>query len=145
MMMFLWVFVDDFIQAIAGPPERPSLGSEEQWLARAALHRIHSIFSSPEVTHHTCARDSISRKKWIANNGWFLLDKLILGFAFQGKSSSMRTVGLLQDKATAYIADICNTLDWPQQYISKPEFQKFHGQLNHASQVMPWMGVSCPN
>jgi hypothetical protein len=140
MTIFLWVFVDDFIQAIAGPSERPSLGAEEQWLTRATLHGIHSMFPSPEITQHTGGRDCISRKKLIANDGRFLLDKLILGFAFNGKSSSMRTVGLSHDKAAAYISDIRNALDQPQRYISKPEFQKLHGWLNHASQVMPCMG-----
>jgi hypothetical protein len=135
MTMFLRVFVDDFIQAIAGPSERPSLGAEERWLTRATLHGIHSVFPSPEITQHTGGGDRISLKTLIANDGRFLLDKLILGFAFNGKSSSMRTVGLSHDKATAYISDIRNALDQPQRYISKPEFQKLHGRLNHASQV----------
>jgi hypothetical protein len=117
-----------------------SLGAEEQWLTRATLHGIHSVFPSPEITQHTGGRDSISLKKLIANDGRFLLDKLILGFAFKGKSSSMSTVGLSHDKATAYISDIRNALDRPQRYISKLEFQKLHGRLNHASQVIPCMG-----
>jgi hypothetical protein len=49
-------------------------------------------------------------------------------------------VGLSKDKAASYIANIRNALDRPQRYISKPEFQKLHGRLNHASQVMPCMG-----
>jgi hypothetical protein len=138
--MFLRVFVDDFIQAIAGPPKRPSLASEERWLTRATLHGIHSVFPSPEVTNHTGGRDSISLKKLIANDGRFLPDKIILGFAFNGAAGSMRTVGLSKDKATSYIADIRSALDRPQRYVSKPEFQKLHGRLNHASQVMPCMG-----
>jgi hypothetical protein len=31
-------------------------------------------------------------------------------------------------------------LDRPQRHMSKPEFQKLHGRLNHATQVMPCMG-----
>jgi hypothetical protein len=140
MMLFLQVFVDDFIQAIAGPPKRPSLAAEEQWLTRATLHGIHSVFPSPEVTNHAGGQDSISLKNLIADDGRFLPNKIILGFAFTGGVGSMQTVGLSKDKAATYIADIRNALDRPQRYISKPEFQKLHGRLSHASQVMPCMG-----
>jgi hypothetical protein len=60
--VFLRVFVDDFIQALAGPPDRPSRGAEEVWLSRATLHGIHSVFPEPSVTQHTGGRDSISIK-----------------------------------------------------------------------------------
>jgi hypothetical protein len=75
MMLLLRVFVDDFIQAIAGPPDRPSRETEELWLARCTLHGIHSIFPSPEITHHTGGRDSISLKKLKLDDGRFLVEK----------------------------------------------------------------------
>jgi hypothetical protein len=70
----------------------------------------------------------------------FLVEKVILGFVFAGKAGSQRTVGLTREKASSYLADIRSALDCPQRYISKSEFQKLHGWLNHASQVMPCMG-----
>jgi hypothetical protein len=76
----------------------------------------------------------------IANDGRFLPEKLILGFVFRGAAGNQRTVGLSQEKAASYIDDIRTVLDRPQRHMSKPEFQKLHGRLNHAATVMPCMG-----
>jgi hypothetical protein len=113
---------------------------EEVWLSRATLHGIHSVFPDPAVTNHANGLDSISIKKLIANNGRFLTEKLILGFVFRGSAGNQHTVGLSQEKAASYIEDIRTALDRPQRHMSKPEFQKLHGGLNHAATVMPCMG-----
>jgi hypothetical protein len=65
---------------------------------------------------------------------------LILGFALLGEPGNQRTVGLSSEKATSYIDHIREALERPQRYISKAEFQKIHGRLVHASQIMPCMG-----
>jgi hypothetical protein len=61
--VFLRVFVDDFVQAVAGPKCQTSKNGEQVWVARAALHAIHSIFPSPHITQHKGGRDSILLKK----------------------------------------------------------------------------------
>jgi hypothetical protein len=139
-LIFLRVFVDDFIMAIAGPPDRESRNAEILWLTRATLHGIHSVFPPPSVSNHINGRDSISIKKLVAGDGKFREEKLILGFAFKGGAGSDRTVGLSVEKATAYLDDIRTALERPQRHMSKAEFQKLHGRLTHASQVMPCMG-----
>jgi hypothetical protein len=139
-LVLLRVFVDDFIVGMAGPPDRQSRSAEVLWLSRATLHGIHSIFPPPSITGHTDGRDSISVKKLIAKDGQFRTDKMILGFALRGEPGNQRTVGLSAEKATSYIDHIHEALARPQKYISKAEFQKIHGRLVHAAQVMPCMG-----
>jgi hypothetical protein len=139
-LVLLRVFVDDFILGIAGAPDRDSRNAETMWVARATLHGIHSIFPPPNITDHVDGHDRISLKKLVALDGRFQMEKLILGFAFHGDPGSQRTVGLSAEKALSYTADLRNTLERPQKYISKTEFQKLHGRLTHASQVMPCMG-----
>jgi hypothetical protein len=133
----LYLFI---IMAIAGPPDRRSQKTEVLWLARATLHGIHSIFPPPHVSNHVGGRDSISVKKLLAGDGQFRREKLILGFAFHGGTGSDRMVGLSVEKATSYLDDLRAALERPQHCISKAEFQKLHGRLTHASQVMPCMG-----
>jgi hypothetical protein len=139
-LILLRVFVDDFILGIAGPPDRESRNAETMWVARAALHGIHSVFPPPSITDHIGGRDSISLKKLVALDGRLQTDKTILGFAFHGEPGNRRTVGLTAEKASSYISDLRSALDRPQKYISKTEFQKLHGRLTHASQIMPCMG-----
>jgi hypothetical protein len=117
MLLLLRVFVDDFIQAIAGPPDRPLRDTEELWLSRATLHGIHSIFPSPDITHHTGGRDSISLKKLKLNDGRFLVEKVILGFVFEGKAGSQRTVGLTKEKAASYLTYPVSVGPPPQIHI----------------------------
>ena len=57
------VFVDDYINAVAGPPDRPERLSQLLWMTRASLHSIHSVFPPPEVLQHEGGRDSISETK----------------------------------------------------------------------------------
>jgi hypothetical protein len=112
---------------------------EQLWIARAALHGIHSIFPAPDITQHIGGRDSISLKKLQNNDGMFLTSKIILGFLFQGSNRSNRLVALPKEKAESYVRHIRDALDRQQHYISKSDFQKLHGRLVHASLVMPCM------
>jgi hypothetical protein len=48
-------------------------------------------------------------------------------------------VGLSTEKAASYLDDLHAVVECPQWHISKAEFQKLHGHLTHASQVMPCM------
>jgi hypothetical protein len=97
-LVLLRVFVDDFILGIAGAPDRESRNAETMWMARAALHGIHSIFPPPSITDHVDGHDSISLKKLVALDGRLQTDKLILGFAFHGDPGSQRAVGLSAEK-----------------------------------------------
>jgi hypothetical protein len=139
LLVFLRVFVDDFIQAVAGPASRPSQSAEELWVARAALHGVHSIFPNPEITQHLGGRDSISVKKLEKGDGKFLPQKIVLGFLFDGQPGAQRTIGLPKEKADSYIEHIRGALDNARHYISKTEFQKLHGRLAHALTIMPCM------
>jgi hypothetical protein len=109
------------------------------WVARAALHGIHSIFPNPEITQHLGGRDSISVKKLEKGDGKFLTQKIVLGFLFDGQPGAQRTIGLPKEKADSYIEHIRGALDNARHYISKTEFQKLHGRLAHASTIMPCM------
>jgi len=59
------VFVDDFMNGIAGPRKRPTARrhQEQMWFGRAMLHGIHGIFLPPDVLHHHGGRDSVSMRK----------------------------------------------------------------------------------
>ena len=50
--VFCRVFIDDFINAIAGPPDRPTRQHQLLWVSRATLHAIHALFPPPEVLLH---------------------------------------------------------------------------------------------
>jgi hypothetical protein len=126
-LILLRVFVDDFIMAIAGPPDRRSQKTEVLWLARATLHGIHSIFPPPHVSNHVGRRDSISVKKLLAGDGQFRREKLILGFAFYGGTGSDRTVGLSMEKATSYLDDLQAALERPQHAYPRPSSRSCMG------------------
>ena len=62
--------------------------SEEQtlmeWVARAALWGIHSIFPPTTITSHIMGKDPISQKKLDQGDGQLLPVKVILGFQGDG-------------------------------------------------------------
>jgi hypothetical protein len=78
------VFVDDFCNRIAGPPNRPRKGPEQQWVARANLHGIHGIFPSPKVLQHEGSKDSISEKKLAKGDAPWKPSEVLLGIQTTG-------------------------------------------------------------
>jgi hypothetical protein len=138
--ILLRVFMDDFVKGVAGPPSRPTRRQDESLLTRATLHAIHALFPSPAVTGHSNGRDSISLKKLVAGDGQYDLVKPLLGFLCNGSPAHLRTVGLPQDKAAAYIDTIDTALAPTYHYMSRKSFEKLHGKLVHASAVLPCMG-----
>jgi hypothetical protein len=138
-LLLVQVFVDDYVKAVAGPPNRTTRHAEELWLARAVLHAIHSLFPSPGITNHVNGRDSISIKKLLALDGLFDILKTILGFLLDGRCGCHRTVGIPPEKADSYVNAIREALDNPCHYISYSSFQKLHGKLVHTSAAMPSM------
>ena len=61
--IFSRVFVDDTMNGIAGPKNRPQKGQEQLWMSRATLHAIHAIFPPPAALRQAEEKDSISEKE----------------------------------------------------------------------------------
>ncbi len=131
------VFVDDYINGIAGPPGRATQVLEELWLARCALTSIHAVFPTPEVLNHQDGRDSISLKKLGRGDARFDPTKVLLGFLVKGSVGQGRLIGLPVDKANRYVADLDEALGREKNWISFNAFQKLHGKLVHISLVLP--------
>lgn len=135
--VLLLVFVDDFINALAGPPNRRDRPTEERWLAQAALHAIHAIFPPPDVVRHHGGKDSISRKKLERGDAKLEPRKETLGVHVNGAPGAARAVALPADKAQRYIQAIDEALASPAYRVSLVRFQKILGKIIHASLVMP--------
>jgi hypothetical protein len=134
----LEAFVDDYVDAVAGPPNRQTRHLEELWVARAVLHAIHSLFPSPPVTGHVNGRDSISLKKLLALYGLFDVLKIILGFLLDGRPGCHRRSSGGQSRHLHRSHP--RSAGQPHHYISFQAFQKIHGKLFHASSALPCMG-----
>ena len=135
----LQVFVDDFMNGVAGPPNRPSKALEHQWVNRAAMHSIHSIFPRPHVLNHTGGKDSISSKKVERGDATFEATKELLGHVMIGHPSSERCVSLSAAKVEKYAKAVRDALDSPAHRIGYKSFLKILGKLQFASGVMPAM------
>ena len=133
------VFVDDFMNGVAGPPERPNKALEHRWVNRAAMHSIHSVFPRPEVLQHAGGKDSISKKKVDKGDATFEATKELLGHVMIGKPGKERMVGLSEAKITKYAESIMAALDSPAHRIGYKSFLKILGKLQFASNVMPAM------
>ena len=133
------VFVDDFMNGLAGPVGRPRKRDEQLWVARGALHAIHAVFPPPDVLKHTGGRDSVSEKKLGKGDARFKPDEVLLGFCPNGRPASKRTFGLPKDKKDRYCDRISQALAQPRNYISFGHFQEIHGKLQHAAIAMPSM------
>ena len=63
-LILLRVFVDDFLGAVAIPPEARAMREALcRWVTRGTMHAIHGVFPPPDVTGHQGGKDSISEKK----------------------------------------------------------------------------------
>ena len=133
------VFVDDFVNGMAGPVGRLSLGAEQRWLARATLHAVHAIFPPPEVLDHQGGKDSISQKKVLKGDARFAPRKELLGLDVVGAPGKGRVVILPQSKKEKYQAAIRQALDSPAYRVSMKQYQRILGKLIYAANVIPSM------
>ena len=123
------VFVDDFMNGLAGPAERKSMTAEETWVTRCSMHSIHGVFPPPEVIHHDGGKDSISSKKVEKGDAKFEPVKEMLGQTLSGAAGRKRTVGLSEDKYRKYSEAIDLALKSPAHRISMVAYQKVLGPV----------------
>ena len=131
------VFVDDFTNGIAGPPDRPNKAKEKLWFARAILHAIHSIFPPPDVLNHEGGKDSVSEKKLKKGDACFKLEETLIGFNPHGGAGRARTISLPLDKKDKYVGHVTGLI--AKHAVSLSTYQGVHGKLQHAASVMPCM------
>jgi hypothetical protein len=74
------VFVDDYMNGVAGPPGRKRKHQELEGVARGALHAIHAIFPPPDVLQQDGGRDSISEKKLLKGGASWEAQRNSVGF-----------------------------------------------------------------
>lgn len=133
------VFVDDLMNGVAGPPDRPTRQAEELWVGRTTMHGIHAIFPPPSITGHTGGKDSISMKKAEKGDCVFELEKELLGTDLVGRPGAGRLIRLPKSKLDKYAGKIRAALAAPGNRIPFQAFQAIHGQLQHVSMIMPCM------
>jgi hypothetical protein len=133
------VFIDDFLNGLAGEVGRKRKREEQLWVSRATMHGIHSIFPAPDVLQHEDGRDSISSRKLEKGDARFKPEETMLGFDMHGHPKRRRTVGLNDDKSSRYRAKIQEALARKDHCLPFGEFRKIHGKVQHASIVMPCM------
>lgn len=139
------VFVDDFMQGLAGDPERPERRDQQLWVSRAVLHGIHAVFPPPDVLDHAGGKDSVSQRKLDKGDALFKLREVLLGFLMSGGAGSKRTVAVPVGKFDKYVGRLRKALDQPNNYITFSEFQKIHGQMQHVSVAIPCLrGLMTP-
>ena len=134
-MILARVFVDDYINAVAGLPDRKDRLAQLLWVARAALHAIHSIFPPPDVLKHEGGRDSISEAKAEKGDTMLKPKEVLLGLACCGEPHERRAVNIPAKKLEKYTAQIEACL--PKPYISYSMFNKIHGRVQYCKSIIP--------
>jgi hypothetical protein len=143
--LFSRVFVDDTMNGLAGPKNRPTRNTEQLWMSRATLHAVHAIFPPPEVLGHTGGKDSISEKKLGKGDARFKQTEVLLGFEMQGGAGKDRRVRLPPSRKDKYSSQINNALTRPRNYTTFRDFRAIHGKLTFASNAIPCMrGLMTP-
>ena len=131
------VFVDDYINGVAGPPDRPERHAQLLWVSRANLHGIHGIFPPPEVLEHEGGRDSISKPKLLKGDGMFKPKEVLLGAEVDGSPREQRQVNIPAAKMNKYCALVEEALNKPRNYVSRQMFEKIHGKVQYCSSIIP--------
>ena len=139
--VFCRVFVDDFINAIAHPPDMDPalLHNTILWLSRAAMHGIHAAFPPPSITGHINGRDSISEKKLRRGDATFSTIKELLGWMAYSEPGSERTVALPLAKSRKYIGGIRKALDDPRHCMPYTAYNDLVSTLQYVAGAMPCM------
>ena len=123
---FIEVYVDDFIGG-TNNLSKPHL----QFLSRAMLHGINSIFPKREISRHN-GEDPISQKKMDEGDGYWAYRKEILGWIFDGEHF---TIQLPQKKVEKLRASLKSAAK--SKAVKLTQFQSIAGKLNHASFGIP--------
>ena len=131
------VYMDDYINGVAGPVGRPRKREVLRWVSRGSLHSIHAIFPPPDVIGHKGGRDSVSVKKAERGDVRFKPEEVLLGAELKGQPGASRTVRLPEAKVTKYVQSVQAALDQPRHYIGRNQFEKLHGRIQYAGQTMP--------
>ncbi len=131
------VFVDDYINGVAGPPDRPERMAQLLWVARATLHSIHSIFPPPEVLEHEGGRDSISERKLEKGDATFKTREILLGADVCGEPRQGRGVNIPTKKMEKYCSLIEAALSRPRNFITLREFEQIHGKVQYCGSIIP--------
>ncbi len=139
MTVELQVFVDDFMNGVAGHPLREDKAAQQLWVNRAAMHAIHSVFPRPVETGHVGGKDSISAKKVAKGDATFSRRKELLGHTMDGSPGADRTVGLSAEKVAKYTKAIDDALGSSAHRIGLRSYWRLLGRLQYAAGVMPAM------
>lgn len=131
------VFVDDFMNAVAGAPDRETRDQEERWVSRAALHTIHAMFPPPAIAGHAGGKDSVSEKKLDKGDARFSPCKIMLGTQLTGNAGAGRLISLPEDKYLKYSQAIRTALDTPAHRVSRKHLEKIIGKLQYAGNTIP--------
>jgi hypothetical protein len=124
----IFVYVDNFIGTAVKDKSGTLLGR----ITRAAIHGIHSIFPSPEVTGHIGGKDPISLKKLERGDARWHHEKDIFGFLVNGKT---KTVRISKTKATDSATEIRRILKKKQ--VQLKQYRKIAGMLRNLALILP--------
>jgi hypothetical protein len=124
----IFVYVDDFIGAAVEDKSGTLLGR----ISRAALHGIHSVFPSPEVTGHVGGKDPVSLKKLERGDARWHHEKEILGFLVNGQT---KTVQISDAKATDIVTEIRRILK--KKHVQLKRYRQIVGKLRHVALILP--------
>jgi hypothetical protein len=122
------VYVDDHLLAVV----EDRTGTLMRRTARATLHAIHSVFTSPSSTTMEGAKDPISEKKLHKGDGRFDTTKEILGYMLDGIA---RTIQLPQDRADNLLKEVRAILKKTRVPLTR--FRSIVGRLQHAARILP--------
>jgi hypothetical protein len=122
------VYVDDHILAAV----EDKTGTLLRRTARATLHAIHSVFTSPSSTTMEGTKDPISEKKLHKGDGRWDTTKEILGYILDGIA---RTIQLPQDRADDLLKEVHALLK--KKCVPLKRFRSLVGRLQHAARILP--------
>ena len=139
------VFVDDFINGLAGPQMQPNKRRYLLWITRGFLHGIHATFPPPDVLQHKGGKDSISMKKLELGDARWKPSEALLGVLTNGGFGEHRVVALPESKYNKYRGSVTAALDAPRGVIGFNQFRKIHGQVQYVSVTLPCLrGLMTP-
>jgi len=145
LMILARVFVDDFMNGIAGPRGRPNKRQENEWVSRATLHAVHAVFPPPDVLNHVDGKDSVSLKKLKKGDARLKTTEELLGTDLHGDPGAGRTLNLAESKMLKYVERIQALLDKLRNFTTIQEFQSVHGKLQYACLSLPCLrGLMTP-
>jgi hypothetical protein len=116
----IFVYLDDFTGAAVKDKSGTLLGR----ITRAALHSIHAVFPSPEITGHIGGKDPISLKKLEQGDARWHHTKDIIGFLGNGET---KTVRISEAKTTDIVTG--NQRILKRKHVQIKRYQKIVAKL----------------